>query len=105
MAKMACVLLILRALILTPMLFCTHSEQLTNLWHSKPDKIGKLEYMVKLVADIMKSTEVLNARRKCGIMLVRLMVDLGCKCCLVSTFVMRWRYTKLLFWGVVLVLR
>ena len=22
------------------------------LWHSKPDKIGKLEYMVKLVADI-----------------------------------------------------
>ena len=53
----------------------------------------------------MKSTEVLNARCKCGIMLVRLMVDLGCECCLVSTFVMRWRYTKLLFWGVVLVLR
>ena len=35
------------------------------------------------------STEVLNAQRKCGIMLVRLMVDLGCECCLVSIFVMR----------------
>ena len=44
----------------------SNKKPFSELWHSKPDKIGKLEHMVKLVADMWSNDQTSVLKQVCG---------------------------------------